>query len=66
MERNYEFFTHKNGVTILEDDCIFWFDSLETFLDDELNQWNGASCRYENKKEARKDYEKEKSMEVQK
>lgn len=60
MERDYEFFTHKNGVTILESDCIFWYDSIETFLDEELNQTNGASCKYESKEEARKDYEEEK------
>ena len=60
MKRNYEFFTHKNGVIILENDCIFWFDSLETFLDEELNQTNGSSCRYENEKEARREYEQEK------
>ena len=60
MERKYEFFTHKNGVTILEDKCIFWYDSVETFLDEELNQTNGSSCMYESKEEARKDYELEK------
>ena len=60
-ERDYEFFTHKNGVVILEDDCIFWFDSLEIFLDEELNQTNGSSCKYENEDEARKEYEQEKS-----
>lgn len=66
MEREYEYFTHKNGVTILEDDCIFWFDSIETFLDEELNQTSGSSCKYETEEEAKKDYLKEKQESVKK
>ena len=60
MKRDYEYFMHKNGVTILEGSCIFWYESEEAFLDETTNETNGASCMYENKEEARKDYEQEK------